>query len=194
MNILKKIITPAALVSVMAIVLPSCSDSKSYAELLSDENKAVNLYLSNFRVEMDIPADTVFETGPDAPFYKLDEEGNVYMQVLREGDRKTQKVEEDQLIYFRYTRFSLTYYYNYGEMRGEGNSTDMGYSSTSFRFGNTSLSSSTQFGSGIQMPLYYLGIDCEVNLIVKSQLGFYNEIASVNPYLFNLRYFKAMSN
>lgn len=191
---MKKSITSVAVMAVVAVSLQSCSDSKSYAELLSDENKAVNLYLSNYRVETEIPADTVFETGSDAPYYQLDDEGNVYMQVLRAGDRKNQKAEDDQLIYFRYTRYSLTYYYNYGEMRGEGNSTNMGYQSTSFRFGNTSLSSTTQYGSGIQMPLYYLGIDCEVNLIVKSQLGFTSEIASVNPYMFNLRYFKAMSN
>ena len=177
-----------------AFGLSACSDTKSYAERLSDESKAINLFLSNHIVENGIPADTVFITGENAPFYRLDDEGNIYMQVIRPGDRVNNRVTDDQLIYFRFTRYNLTYYYNYNELIGEGNALDMDYASTSFRFNNTTLSSSTQYGSGIQMPLNYLGIDCEVNLIVKSQYGFTSEIAQVSPYLYNIRYFKPLSN
>ncbi len=194
MNFFKKYIASAAVISMVVVSLVSCSDRKSYAELLSDENKAVNLYLSNFRVETEIPSDTVFETGPDAPFYQLDDEGNAYMQVIRPGDRETMKVSLDELIYVRFMRYNLSYYYSDGELYAEGNANNMASGSVSFRYGNTTLSSSTQYGSGIQMPLIYLGIDCEVNLIVKSQLGFTNEIASVNPYLYTIRYFRALSN
>lgn len=189
-----KSIKYSLIVSIMGLGAVSCSDSVSYAEKLSDENKAVNLYLSDFRVIDEIPADSIFESGPDAPFYRLDEEGNVFMQVLRPGNRVANKVVDDQLIYFRFTRYNLTYYYAYNKMVPEGNALNMDYAPTSFRFNNTTLQSTTQYGTGIQMPLNYLGIDCEVNLIVKSQYGFTSEMSSVNPYLYNLRYFVALSN
>ena len=65
---------------------------KSYAELLQDENQAVNKFLVQYRVVETIPADGKFEIGPDAPFYRLDEENNVYMQVLSAGtDEKPEK-------------------------------------------------------------------------------------------------------
>ncbi len=193
MKVLKTIWTAAVAVGV-ALTVTSCKDTKSYADRLNDENKAINLYLSDYRVVNEIPADTVFETGPEAPFYRLDEEGNVFMQVIRPGDRANNRVTDDQLIYFRFTRYNLSYYYSYNELVGEGNATDMDYAPTSFRFNNTSLSSSTQYGSGIQMPLNFLGIDCEVNLIVKSQYGFTSEMSQVSPYLYNLRYFNPLSN
>lgn len=178
----------------IAAIFSSCSDTKSYAEKLLDENKAINLYLSDHQVILDIPEDTVFITGPDAPFYRLDEDGNFFMQVLNPGDRKNNRVEDNQLIYFRFTRWNLTYLYAYGELLPEGNSTDMDYQATSFRFGNQTLPSSTRYGAGVQMPLHYLGIDCEVNIIIKSAYGFTAEQSSVSPYLYNIRYFPPMSN
>lgn len=183
-----------ALAVVATAALSSCDDTKSYAERLTDENMAINSYLSNYRVYLDIPEDTMFITGTDAPFYRLDDEGNFFMQVLRPGDRKNNKVKDDQMLYFRFTRWNLNYLYNYGELLAEGNSTDMEYMATSFRFGNENLPSTTQYGVGIQMPLHYLGIDCEVNLIVKSRYGFQSDISTVSPYLYNLRYFVPMSN
>ena len=66
----------------------------------------------------------------------------------------------------------------------------MSTSNAYFRYNNYSLTSSTKWGSGIQRPLAFLPVDCTVNLIVKSQYGFTSEMAEVQPYLFNLRYFR----
>lgn len=63
-------------------VTTSCSNSESYADQLRDERKAANAYLAQYRVVNEIPADTIFEVGENAPYYKLDPDGNVYMQVL----------------------------------------------------------------------------------------------------------------
>lgn len=60
----------------------------------------------------------------------------------------------------------------------------------SFRYGNYTLSSSTQWGTGIQLPLMYLPVDCVVNIIIKSQYGFTDETADVMPYMFNIRYYR----
>ncbi|MCF0204680.1 MAG: hypothetical protein HUK12_05225, partial [Muribaculaceae bacterium] len=37
----------------------SCSNTKSYAEMLRDEQRAVNRYLAQYRVVNEIPADSV---------------------------------------------------------------------------------------------------------------------------------------
>lgn len=177
-------------VFVIVVALCSCDDTKSYADLLDDETKAVNNFLADQCVVDKIPADSNFVVGKDAPYYKMDEEGDVYMQVINKGD-VNDKAEENQLIYFRFMRYNLNYYTTGTELVGEGNAQDMSYLPSSFRYGNYTLQSSSQYGSGIQLPLYYLGIGCEVNIVIKSQLGFINEISNVIPYLYNVRYFKS---
>lgn len=195
MKIAKPIVLTLFLASLAVMVMSSCSNNKSYAELLTDENHDVNAFLVNHRVVGSVPADSVFEIGPDAPYYCLDEEMNVYMQVLNPGN-KANRASNDQQIYFRFTRYNLqSYDVATNEFTGGayGNSDDMSMGSTSFRYGNYTLSSSSQWGSGIQMPMAFLGIDCEVNLIIKSQYGLSSELSQVTPYLYNVRYFPALS-
>ncbi len=168
----------------------SCDDNESYADLLKDENTAVNNFLADQRVENNIPADSVFEYGKNAPYYKMDEDGNIYMQVIKPGS-KDNMAKNDQLIYFRFTRYDL-YGYADGELpEGFGNANDFDYKNAEFRFGNYNIPSSSQWGSAIQLPLYYLGIDCEVNLVIRSQYGYTEEISNVVPYMYNIRYFKS---
>lgn len=180
------------LTTAAAIALASCNDQKSYAEYLNDENKSVNSFLANNRVIAYEQRDSTFqfEYGDDAPYYELDEEGNVYMQVINPGTPGN-RAATDQQIYFRFIRYNLNSYTNNTLPAGEGNGIDLTNGSTSFRYNNMQASSSYQWGEGIQMPLIYLPIDCEVNLVVKSQYGLYNEISYVVPYLYNLRYFKS---
>ena len=175
---------------VIAVALASCSDSASYADLLNDERHATNAYLANCRVVNEIPSDTVFEVGSNAPYYRIDDEGNVYMQVLKAGDRKNDKANPSEKIYFRYMRYNLGYWYKYGEMIGEGNENDMKAAPTYFQYGNYSLAISAQWGYGIQLPLVFLGVDSEVNLVIKSQYGWSSETSSVVPYLYHVRYFR----
>ncbi len=190
-----KIITRCLPIASMSIGvmwgLSSCDDSKSYAELLTDEAHAINSFLANQNVILDLPKDDDFVTGPDAPYYRLDEEGNVYMQIVNAGD-KNMMAKDDELIYFRFTRYNL---YNYDAAKNElldgwGNSDDLSMGSSSFRLGNYTLSSSSQWGSGIQMPLNYVGMESEVNIVIRSQYGLSSEISQVMPYVYNMRYFK----
>lgn len=183
----------ALILSVGATMMSSsCSHQKSYAELLNDECYAVNSYLANYRVINSIPADTVFEVGENAPFYRLNDEGTLYMQVLDPGTR-TDKAAYDELIYFRFMRTNLTTLWKNGEATAEGNDVDMTIDATSFRFQNFTLASYQAYGVGIQEPLKYLGIDCRVNIIVKSQAGLTSEIAAVIPFIYNIRYFRAQT-
>lgn len=178
----------ATLYSLSAV---SCHDSKSYAELLTEENQAVNLFLVDNRVSLEIPTDSNFnfETGPDAPYYPLDEDGNVYMQVVSMGT-KGNYAKADEVIYFRYTRYNLMNYKDGQLPTGEGNETDMGNYNAWFRFDNYQLESSYKWGSGLQQPLSYLPIDSEVNIIIKSQYGIYTETTYVTPFLYSVRYYR----
>lgn len=180
------------LVAVVAMIpiVQSCEDGRSYSELLNDENRSVNRFLADQWVMTEIPADTVFQVGSDAPYYQLDEEGNIYMQVLDAGSGE--KAENNQLVYFRFMRYNLADYVgDLSKCRSEGNQDDMGQSATSFRYENYTLPSSSQWGAGIQMPLMFLPLNCDVNLIVKSQYGLTNEISYVIPYLYRIRYYKS---
>lgn len=174
---------------IIAAAAASCDDGKTYAELLDTENQSVNRFLADQMVVAEIPEDTVFITGPDAPYYRLDEDGMLYMQVINPGT-KDNRVKNDELIYFRFTRYNLNNYIDSKLPAGDGNETDMGYLNSSFRYDNFQLQSSYQWGTGIQMPLAYLPVDCEVNIVIKSQYGFVSEIANVIPFLYHIRYYR----
>ncbi|MDE6510422.1 MAG: DUF4827 domain-containing protein [Muribaculaceae bacterium] len=198
---MNKIIKSLTLVAVAGLSLCSCNDGKSYAEMLRDETESTNYYLSSFQVINSVPADSVFVSVADmearglsreealavTPFYRLDDDGDVYMQVVNPGTGE--KAEDNQLIYFRFNRSNLNYYYSDGVWISDGNSTDLGTEPSSFRYNNYSLESSYSWGSGLQMPLHFLKLNCEVNLVVKSTVGLVNEQSSVVPYLYNVRYF-----
>lgn len=170
------------------ITATSCDDSKTYAELLTDETHYVNNFLADQRVVNEIPADTVFEFGPNAPYYRLDDDGNLYMQVINPGTPGNM-VKNNELIYFRFTRYNLAYYRDGSLGDGEGNDNVLG-GNYSFRFGNFELNSSYSFGSGIQTPLNFLPIDAQVNIVIKSQYGMPAEMSYVIPYLYSIRYFR----
>jgi hypothetical protein len=181
-----------SLTAAAAITFSSCSDSTSYADLLSDETKSVNAFLADQVVILDIPEDSVFECGENAPYYRLDEDGNVFMQVLEPGDGE--KPQDDAQVFFRFTRYNLSEYASTGSLgTGSGNAEDVSLGSASFRFNNYTLSSSSSWGSGIQLPLNYLGYNSHVNLIIKSQYGLTSEISQVIPYLYDVRYLKSIS-
>ena len=171
----------------------SCDKSQSYSELLRDEEKAVNWYLANQNIALELPENpqdiiTSQKAGADAPFYRLDPDGNVYMQVVTADFNDL--VEEGDLVYFRFTRENILFLYQDIESTPTGNSDFLAYGPASFIYKNTTLPSSYTWGTGIQMPLKYVGYNSEVNLVLKSYYGFYDEQSSCVPYLINLRYFK----
>lgn len=178
------------LTALLAVVmLTGCNDDQSYADRLNAERNAVNAYLANHRVVMSVPEDSVFEVGPDAPFYRLDPDGNIYMQVLNAGD-SNDKAKIGEPIYFRYSRYSLSTWYADGSWTVySGNESAMDAVSCSFNYSDYTLPSSSQWGYGLQYPLLFLGVECEVNLVVKSQFGFTSEISYVMPFFYHVRYF-----
>ena len=169
-------------------ILSACDDSKTYAELLADENKYVNNFLADHKVINSIPEDTVFITGENAPYYRLDDDGNLYMQVVSPGTPGN-KAKENELLYFRFSRYNLVYYKNGLFGQSEGNDEVLG-GNYSFRYGNYELNSTYSLGAGIQAPLEYVPVDAVVNIVIKSQYGMPSEISYVQPFLYSIRYFR----
>lgn len=178
----------------------SCSKTQSYSELLREEEKACNWFLSNKNIFLELPEDPedfiTFSTldeegqpyGENAPFYKLDEDGYVYMQIVNAD--YDDMVAVGDLVYFRFSRESIKDLYEGVSTGPSGNSSYLPNGTTSFVYKNTYLSSTTTWGTGIQMPLKYVGYNSEVNLVLKSYYGFTEEQTYCIPYIINLRYFK----
>lgn len=181
-----KILSGILTMLLCAIMVVSCNEQKSYAELLDEENKAVDKFLKTQTVINTIPADSVFEVGIDAPYYRLDEDGYVYMQVIYDGGDV--KVKYNDVVFFRYSRINILTWADGGDQEPAGNDDDLS-AAYSFNFQNTTLSSTTQYGTGIQLPLNYLKVPCKVNLLIKSKAGSTNDLTSVTPYLYSIRYY-----
>lgn len=178
------------------LLMASCSDSVSYSDLLKKEQKISNWFLAQHRVCNEVPADSIFEVGPDAPYYRIDPDGYVYMQVLKVADKDKRVLPStgDQ-VYFTFTRYNIEEMFagNTLDVAGEGNQDELlnSFGYTYFIYNNFSVTVSTKFGSGIQLPLSYLGYDSEVNILLKSYHGFYDENTTCIPFLVNTRYFQA---
>lgn len=158
-------------------------------DLKTTEQRAMKKYLSKFDVIDQLPAISEIQVGAVAPFYKLNSEGTVYMQVVRMGTQSAATIGES--IYFRFMRYNLLSYLENGVLpNGEGNMNSITPSTTFFELGSDKPST-TQWGTAIQMPMLLgLPVDSEVNLVVASEAGLTSEISSVIPYLYNIRYFK----
>lgn len=184
---IRNILTIAAFATLL--FLGSCDKTESYSELLREEEKAVNWYLAQHRVEMEFPEEN-YEIGDDAPFYRMDAEGNLYMQILNPGDL-SDKPQEGDKVYFRYERKNLKSMYEGGNPSPEGNMDDLlTTASTSFFKGNNLYPSTTGYGTGIQIPVDYLGYYSEVNLVLKSYIGFTSDMTQCTPYLIKVKYYK----
>lgn len=182
------------MVMLMGLAFVSCENTVSYSDLLKNEQKVSNWFLAQHRVCNEIPADSVFEVGPDAPYYRMDDDGYVYMQVLKKGDG-TYPATGDQ-VYFAFSRYNIEQMYDEDSLdvaAENSNQNDFLTSSgnTYFIYNNYSVAVSSNFGSGIQMPVGYLGYNSEVNILLKSYYGFSSENTTCVPYLVNTRYFKA---
>ena len=183
----------AMLTLVAVMLLAGCNNDQSYADRLNDERNAVNAYLADHRVVMTVPEDSVFEVGENAPYYRIDPDGNVYMQVLNAGDRQHDRARTGEPIYFRYSRYNLATWYADGTWTiTSGNENTMDAASCSFNYGDYTLPSSSQWGYGLQYPLLFLGVECDVNLVIKSQYGFTSEISFVTPFFYHVRYYHSM--
>ncbi|MDE6018109.1 MAG: DUF4827 domain-containing protein [Muribaculaceae bacterium] len=184
------------ILSICVLIFASCSKTQSYSDLLKSEQKASNWFLAQHTVCNEIPADSIFIEGSDAPYYRMDDDGYVYIQVIK-ANKKEDRVfpKTGDQVYFLFTRYNIDQMYrsNSIDIAPESSNQDnlmnlIGH--TYFIFNNLSVNASYQYGSGIQIPVSYLGYDSEVNILLKSYYGFSSENTTCIPYLVNVRYFK----
>ncbi|MCM1290901.1 MAG: DUF4827 domain-containing protein [Prevotella sp.] len=182
----------ASLMLISSVTFISCDDSKSYSELLNDEEKATNWYMANQKIELTIPEDSVLLHGQDAPFYKMDDDGYLYLKVINPGDL-TRRPKLGDMVYFRFSRQNIKALYDGISAPWEGNANDMNTSlgATSIIFGNYRIESTSLYGTGIQVPLQFLGYDCEVEMVMRSYQGFTTDQSQCIPYIYKVKYFKA---
>lgn len=155
-------------------------------DLRNRENRAIKKYISQFRVIDAVPDVKDIQTGSDAPYYKLDVDGKIYMQVLKIGNGSVP--EYGDKIFFRFDRYNLIYFLEHGHLGDpSGNISDISLSATSFILNDVD----SQWGSAIQMPMLLgLPLGSEVYLVVASDLGFTNEIANITPFLYKVMYLR----
>lgn len=173
----------------LLLATASCDDSKSYADLLNEENQLVNAFLAQHRVEETWPGAENCEVGPDAPYYRVDEEGNVYMQVIKLGNGTFPT--DNQHVCFSYRSYDLNYYVvgsDANPWTGNWDSPGNGSGQNYFIFNNFTIEQSSQYGTGIQIPVKLLGFDCIVNVVIKSQAGPSAYMSYVIPFLYEIRY------
>lgn len=193
MKFISKLLIAIAACALTCGTVTSCKDDQSYADLLKEESQSVNRFLANQRVVDAIPADTVFQVGQNAPYYQLDEDGTVFMQVISLGT--DEKPSAGDRVYFRFTRFNLNYYKEGETMTGSGNADNVSPDAvgpTYFVFDDYYNTNSIQWGTGIQLPMRYLGYEAKVNVIIKSRSGMMQEQTSVVPYLYSVTYYKPL--
>lgn len=166
-----------------------CNKSESYSDMLKSEEKAVNWYLSNHRVSNSFPADGNFEYGPNAPYYRMDSDGNLYMQVLEKGDA-SEPVKYGDKVYFLYSRQNIRNLWELGASQEDSNEQTGTLSDYFFYYGDTTSKNGAFFGQGIQVPLQYLPYHSEVNLVLKSGMGFKVDQSECVPYIINVKYWK----
>lgn len=183
------------LTAVAGLVFVACDKSESYSDLLRDEEKAVNWFLAQQRVETKAPEKAEdFEIGPNAPFYRMNNDGTVYMQIISRGDLNDRPQSGDK-VFFRFQRQNIKSMWLDIPTTSVGNMDNLDTASTYLFYGNTVYPNSTQFGTGIQVPLDYLGYYSEVNLVIKSYSGFtgqnfQSEQSSCIPFLLNVKYYR----
>lgn len=180
------------IIAFLPIFYFSCNKSESYSTLLRNEEKAVNWFLSGQKVCVEIPSDSILDFGPDAPFYKLNTDGTVYMKVLTPGNlNSSDRPKAGDKVYYRYNRRNLQNLQAGEDAPWEGNSSIVSSSPTFFFYENSYLPNTLNLGQGIQLPLKYVGYDSEVLLVMKASQSLTEEQSLCIPFEYDIRYFKA---
>lgn len=151
----------------------ACNKSKTYAELVKDERKAIKKYIANNGIEVlnTFPADSVF--GPNQ--YYLDEKG-LYIHIEDFGERRLVREGEDVLIWFT----------KYGPLPDEDqNSTNMSdVKPDEFTYqGNY-----TAARYAWTRPLKYVGNGGKVKIIAPHTTGNTNDQTNVEAFAYDLEY------
>lgn len=168
---MKKLLYLVAFCLVGIIVATSCSDNKTYAQLLDEEKKAIRKFISENNLEIInyIPD----EFGPKQ-YYKHDSTG-VYYQIVDRGDTSVMAVGRSLVS----VRVSEVTYLRDNTLDSLGNLINP-YPLT-FTYNNPVNSGGSV---GLYMPLSHVGENGVVRIIIPSKQGFTADAQAVIPVHF----------
>lgn len=193
---------------VLALMLPGCSKSETYAEQKAREKSQIEAFIRDFDIDVitmeEFLRDTITdnpETGPDTTRneFVLFPDNGVYMQIVRRGEGVPLKSGESKLYNCRFLEYNLssrdTIFMNLFESDPDimTCTRDGAVYSATFKSGqmNRAYGSSVPRGWLVPMPYikpaFYNGSpSARVNIIVPHNQGTNNAANSVIPFYYEL--------
>ncbi|WP_321479167.1 DUF4827 domain-containing protein [uncultured Bacteroides sp.] len=181
----------------IAALFQACDNTKTYADMLSDEKKAVSEYIKDNNIKVisqdEFEKDTI--TNVDENEYVGFSNG-VYMQIVNRGEGDTVKTRDQILVRFMEYDImqkdtTIVSNYNADNWVDVFNYTSTGTSvSGTFIDGSMSQYYGPNVPSGWLIPLKYIKNNAHVKLIVPSKMGHTNASRYVYPYFYDILKFQ----
>ena len=186
----------------LCIGFQACDDTKTYAEMLEDEDNAIEAFIRDSNITVISQSQFYAQDSTTDPakneFVQL--ASGVYMQILDKGvEDKSDTVKNNDIILVRFSEYDvLNKYTSYSNL-------DIVYMVDEFRYvvtsssiagiftgGNymysTSSSVNTAVPAGWLVPLEYVRHKAHVKLIVPSKMGGNVGMQNVIPYYYDIKY------
>lgn len=149
----------------LLILTTSCKNQKTYAERLSDERKAIDLFIAknNLQVLKNFPADGEFG---DSDFYK-DPYSGVYFNIVEYGDT-TVKPQWREYVYIRFKGLS---YFSTSDTIKYTNHQSTFPEQLEYVGPVNSTTQAAYATAGWAVPLSYVGHKGKVKMIIPFSMG-----------------------
>jgi hypothetical protein len=168
------------LVFLTSLMATSCSDTKTYAELLKDEKNLIEAYIkrSNIEVVSAFPASTAW-TNDGKDVYVLTTSG-LYFHMVNAGDLSSNDtLMSKNIVVPRYKEYTLGVV---ADTISNWSTIDYTYPS-SFTYGDLTLSCKAFH----EAASYMKRNDTEAKIIVPSSIGFNADLLTVTPKAFDIK-------
>lgn len=170
------------LAAAMLIVSASCNKTKTYADYLKDESRAINRFISknNITVLEEFPENGVFTANQ---FFR-DPASGVYYNIISYGDT-TNRIKEGEEIYIRFS--GLTYFMDNDTLKyNNENPNTSPFPQTVVYRGPLTIATKSFYedsSPGWIAPIRYVGHAGSVKMLIPSSMGFsYDRNASTGRY------------
>jgi hypothetical protein len=177
---MKKISYLFLLIFLISLLASSCSNTKTYAQSLDDEQTLITAYIkrNNFQIVTTFPTDLVWVKNGNDIYYKAP--SGLYFHMINPGNLSSKDtIQLNNTVVPRYKEFTLDIV---SDTISNWNTIDYPYPSN-FTYGDLTQSYKA-FNEAVS---YMKRIDSEAKLIVPSQIGFSADMNSVIPKGFDLK-------
>ncbi len=189
-----------ALLSVFSLILvfASCSKSKTYAEKLADERKAINNFIKKENIKVitfDQFAEQDSTTNLDKNEY-VELQNKVYMQIVNKGSEcLTDTFANDDKLTVRFVEYSIMKKFETGLTNVDAPFVDaFNYRINGDQISGEFLSKGMMYGNGIAkvpagwlIAMRFVRKGAHIKVIVPSKMGHVYSLREVYPYHYDLR-------